>query len=356
MFKFSLLGLIKTVLPLGLGVYLIWYFFSSMSEESLQYFYKAVREANYFWIILALFLSFLAYASRAYRWKYVLEPMGYKTKFWNRYHAVMIGYIVNLTIPRAGEASRSAMLYRSDGVPFSKSFGTIIAERAVDLVMLVGIACLTAYVASDDFGIIYEQIKTNFAPKDPQPGGFPWKIVIYGVFATLFVTFIGFMVFSIKWRSKLFGFAKDVFAGLISIFRSKNPLGYIGHTFFIWICYVAYFMLPFLSMEETKDFPLEGLLLGFIAGSLGITFTNGGIGTFPLLVALVVVFFLVGKDPNATQDMKNHAYAVGNAIGMIIWVSQTLMLIFLGLLSLVLLPKNYSKENVEAEILEGQNS
>jgi glycosyltransferase 2 family protein len=104
--------------------------------------------------------------------------------------------------------------------------------------------------------------------------------------------------------------------------------------------YVLCFSLPFFSLEETKDFPIQGLLLGFVVGSIGISLTNGGIGTFPLLIAMVVIFFIGDKNPNAQ--------AIGNAIGMLIWVSQTLMMVLLGLLSLILLPKNYTKENVEA--------
>lgn len=342
MFKFSVTGLIKTVLPLALGVYLIWYFFHSMSDESLKVFYRALKEADYLWIVLSLALSFLAFVIRAYRWRYVLEPMGFKTRFWNRYHAVMIGYLVNLTIPRAGEASRSAMLYRSDGVPFSKSFGTILAERAVDLVMLGSIALLTAYIGYDDFMEIFRQIKARFGPAEAAPGGFPWKIVVYLVLFAIAAFFAGLMIFSVKWKTKLMGFLKDVVAGLLSIFRSEKPLAYIGCTLLIWVLYVAYFAIPFLSLKETQDFPADGILLAFIAGSLGITFTNGGIGTFPLLVGLVVVFFLGEQHPEGQ--------AIGNALGMLIWASQTLLLIVLGLLSLVLLPKNYKQENVETGI------
>lgn len=347
MFKFSVTGLIKTVLPLALGVYLIWYFFDSMSDKSLEVFYKALREANYFWIVLSLALSFCAFAIRAYRWRYVLEPMGFKTRFLNRYHALMIGYLVNLTIPRAGEASRAAMLYRSDGVPFSKSFGTIIAERAIDLIMLVSVAGITAWIGYDDFTEIFRQIKEKFGPSEAAAGGFPWKIVIYLGLASVVLFFAGLMIFSVKWKTKVTGFVKDVLAGLLSIFRSQNPWAYIGHTLLIWVLYVVYFAIPFLSLEETRDFPLDGIMLAFIAGSLGITFTNGGIGTFPLLVGLVVVFFLGEKNPDGQ--------AIGNALGMMIWASQTLLLIMLGLLSLALLPKNYKQENVETGIPERED-
>lgn len=347
MLKFSVIGLIKTVLPLSLGIYLIWYFFNNMSDQSLEVFYAALKEANYFWIVLSLVLSFCAFAIRAYRWKYVLEPLGYNTSFWNRYHALMIGYIVNLTIPRAGEASRAAMLYRSDGVPFSKSFGTIIGERAVDLCMLASVATLTAFLGYDDFTAIFAQIKADFSPKPTSEGGFPWGKVIYGIGALLILSFAVAVILRANLRRTIMGFAKDVLAGLLSIFKSKNPLGYILATLSIWVLYVVYFAIPFYSLEQTKDIPFDGILLAFIAGSLGITFTNGGIGTFPLLVGLVVVFFL-GKDQPDSQ-------AIGNALGMIIWVSQTLLLIILGLISMVLLPKNYTKEHVETELPAGEN-
>lgn len=347
MAKFSVTGLLKTVLPLALGIYLIWYFFSNMSDKSLEIFYKALREANYFWIVLSLLLSFSAFALRAYRWKYVLEPMGFKTRFWHRYHALMIGYLINLTIPRAGEASRAAMLYRSDGVPFSRSFGTILAERAVDLFMLATIAGITAFLGYDNFVEIFRQINEQFAPSDA-PDAFPWKVVIYIVLLAGILFLAGLMIFSARWKTKLGGFAREVFAGLLSIFKSQKPGAYFGYTLLIWMLYIIYFAIPFLSLEQTKDFPLDGILLAFIAGSLGITFTNGGIGTFPLLVGLVVVLFLGKDNPDAL--------AIGNALGMLIWVSQTLLLITLGLISLVLLPKNYKKENVETRIPESENS
>lgn len=346
--KISIVGILKTVLPLLLGIYLIWYFFNGMSEKSLEVFYNSLREANYFWIVLALALSFFAFCVRAYRWKYVLEPMGYKTKFWNRYHAMMIGYLVNLTIPRAGEASRAAMLFRSDGVPFSKSFGTIIGERAVDLIMLATVAALTALLGFEEFMNIFNQIQTQFAPVEAAEGGLPWKIIIYIIVATLLISLILVMIFNTKWRTKLIQFVKDVIAGVLSIFKSKNPGAYIFQTLLIWALYITYFAIPFLSLEQTKDFPLDGILLAFIAGSLGITFTNGGIGTFPLLVGLVIVYYLGDTVPDAQ--------AIGNALGMIIWVSQTLILIIMGLISLILLPKNYTKEDVKTELPEEQNS
>lgn len=333
---------IKTVLPLFLGVYLIWIFFMGMSEESLAYFYRAIRKANYFWIVFALFLTFIAYLSRAYRWRYALEPLGYRTKFWNRYHALMIGYLVNMTIPRAGEASRAAMLYRSDGVPFSKSFGTIIAERAVDLLLLGTIALITLFLAADNFHLILDQIQARFSPDQSQSTGLSLGKIILLILGVGALAFSILLYFKKNWRAKVVSFIKEVLAGVLSLLKSANPLAYLGHSLLIWCLYLTYFGIAFFSMAETQNLSMEAILMGFLAGSLGIMFTNGGIGTFPLLVGMVVVFYLGKDEPNAL--------AIGNAIGMLIWVSQTIFLILLGLISLALLPKNYSKKDVETEL------
>lgn len=325
---------IKTLVPLALGVYLVWFFFARMTPASKQFFYEALRRANYGWIVLSLVLSFGAFALRAYRWKYVLEPMGYTTKFWNRYHALMIGYLMNLTIPRAGEATRSAMLYRSEGVPFTKSFGTILGERAVDLVLLASLALITATIGYEDFSGIFSEIKATFG--GGSKGEFSWILPVLGLLILSVVALLWFFKRSVFFT--LLRLGKDVLVGVFSVFKSKNPLAYILQSLAIWVLYVVYFAIPFWSLPETSDFPLDGILLAFIAGSLGITFTNGGIGTFPLLVALVVVWFL--------GDGTENAQAVGNALGMLIWVSQTLLVIVLGLISLLIVPKNFSKEDV----------
>lgn len=329
--------LLKTVLPLALGVYLVWYFFDRMSVTDKTIFYEAIQKADYTWIVASLALSFLALLSRAYRWKYVLEPLGYQTKFWNRYHALMIGYIVNLTIPRAGEASRAVMLSRSDGVPFSKSFGTILAERAVDLVMLMGVVLFTTSIGYDDFWKIKYQVETQLGGNNPS-GETSWTgIIFYAIVAAGFAGLI--IAFAIqKIRTKLIQFIKDLFAGVFAIFRSKNPWSYSAHTIFIWLMYISYFSIAFLSLEEAKNVPFAGIMIAFIAGSLGISFTNGGIGAFPLLVGLVLNFYLHDEYGDA-------AAGIGAALGMIIWSSQTLMMILLGALSFVLLPKNYSPKD-----------
>lgn len=331
--KKSIGTLLKIVLPLALGTYLIWYLFDSMNPAVKKAFNTAIVDANYWWILLSVILSLFALFSRAYRWKYMLEPMGYETKFWHRFHALMIGYIVNLTIPRAGEASRAAMLFRSDGVPFSKSFGTILAERVVDVVMLLAVTLTTFYLTSADFIKIKTQIESSFSGTDgTQQSGviIKWIVLGVGVFGVLLLFILP------KLRSKVVEFIKGLIQGVLSIFKTKHPFSFILHTLFIWVLYVLYFCLAFYALDATAEVPFQGMLLAFVAGSVGISLTNGGLGVFPLLVGLVVEFYLGDK-------YGVEAKGLGYALGMIIWSSQTLLIILLGLISFVLLPKNFSK-------------
>lgn len=322
----------RIVLPLTIGTYLLWYFFDSMSDLAWTQFKQAFRNANYGWIALSLFLSYLTLVVRAFRWKYTLEPLNAPSSFWNRYHALLIGYIANLTIPRAGEATRSAMLYRSEAVPFALSFGTIIAERAVDVFMLGLVVLVCIWVARNDFweikNLIFNALESEGQSSNEN------SIVIYSVliFCVLLIVFL-------LWKKpefikKVLGFVTSLVKGVFSIFKLKNPFAYIWQTFAIWFLYILYFIVAFNALPETANLPIEAKLLAFLAGSLGITFTNGGIGAFPLMVGFVVDFYLPGEKFEG----------LGGAIGMLIWSSQTLMMIVLGLISLWILPKKYIDE------------
>lgn len=317
---------LKAILPLGVGVYLFWHFFSSMTIQAKKIFYQTLGEVDYGWIILSLILALASYISRAYRWKFALEPLGYNTKNLNRFHAVMIGYLVNLTLPRAGEASRALVLYRADGVPFAKGFGTIISERIVDMFFLVIITCSALFLGFDDFEKIKLIIQANFISDESGSTNY----LLYMLIAAMSIG-LGLMLIR-KVRIKVGLIIQDLFSSTVSIVKTKNPRAYILHSLFIWVCFLVMFILPFYALESTKDLPISCMLLAFVAGSIGISLTNGGIGSFPLLVGIVVGYYLSGLPDE-------RAIAIGNALGMLIWVSQTVLLVLIGLISWILVPK-----------------
>ncbi len=338
--KTKIVAALKIILPLSFGVFLIWLFYDALCEEQKKDLFEAFGKANYLWVGLALILSFASHLSRAYRWKYLLNPMGYKVSFWNAYHALMIGYVVNLIFPRAGEASRAGILSRTEKVPFQKGFGTILAERAVDLVMLGIVVVITLLLQFDKIDLFQAKINNFNAPGQGCGNTLIFsilgKIVTYGILLGIVGGVILFIA-KPNFRDKIKKFVKGVFEGIFSIFKTKYKLQYIGHTFFIWIMYVLMFSVCFFAVDSTAELGIDAMLAGFVAGTIGIILVQGGIGVYPAFVGLILTIYIapadyVGVFPDAL------------ALGWIIWTSQTLLMIILGLISVALNGKNVKFE------------
>ena len=302
---------LKILLPLILGGFLVWYMFTKISPTTLLGYFK---KANYYWIALGLFFGILSHLSRAYRWKFLLEPMGYKPDFGNSTLAVLIGYFVNLAIPRAGEVSRAAVMTNYEDIPFEKGFGTIVAERVADLVMMLGIIAITLLI---QFDFILELLKKNFNPT---------KILLgAGIFLIAILLFRNYVK---KAKSgfglKVKNFILSLTEGVSSIFKMKNKWAFIFHTVFIWAMYVAMFWATIPAIEGLSV-PFGAILVGFIAGGFSIAATNGGIGLYPVAVAGAFSLFSIPEEPS-------------NAFGAIMWAAQTAMIIIFGGLAFAVLP------------------
>lgn len=302
---------LKIVLPLALGSFLVWYSLSDISLETLGNYFK---EANYSFIFLGLFFGILSHLSRAYRWKFMLEPLGFKPKFTNSILAVLVGYLVNLAIPRAGEISRATVMTNYEKIPFEKAFGTIVAERIADLIMMLSIVAITLFV---QFDFIYDLLTKNFNPLKISIG---FAILIVGFY--IFTSFVkkatsGFLL-------KIKTFVSGLIEGVTSIFKMKNKWAFIFHTVFIWAMYVAMFWATIPAIEGL-NVPFGGILIGFIAGGFSIAATNGGIGLYPIAVASALALFDIPAE-------------TATAFGWIMWTAQTAMIVIFGGLAFLLLP------------------
>jgi uncharacterized protein (TIRG00374 family) len=302
---------LKIIIPLLFGGGLIWYLFTIIPPKTLLEYFK---NANYWWISLGLFFGILSHLSRAYRWKFMLEPMGYTPRFINSALAVLIGYFVNLAIPRAGEVSRASVMANYENIPFEKGFGTIVAERIADLIMMFLIIGVTLLI---QFDFILQLVKEKLDPV---------KIII-GLAVCLIS---GFFLYKYVRKStkgvglKIKNFIKSLVEGVTSIFRMKNKWPFIFHTVFIWAMYVLMFWATIPAIEGLQV-PFGGILVGFIAGGFSIAATNGGIGLYPLAVAGAFTLFGVPEEPST-------------AFGSVMWAAQTAMVILFGGLSFLLLP------------------
>jgi uncharacterized membrane protein YbhN (UPF0104 family) len=299
-----------------------------IQQQNQAAFFSTIESINYVWIGFSLVIGLMSHLARAHRWKYLLEPMGYRTRFAYRYHATMAGYVINMAIPRAGEASRAGVLGKTNGVPFSKAFGTIIAERIVDLLMLALVGLITVALSVQDFQVLYDRLL-----KDKAEGG---ESNVFYFFGGLLIVglILGWLLFkNERMRRKVMNFIVELKSGVFSIFKSKNPKAFIFYSLLIWVLYICYFGVCFMALEETRSISVQGILMAFIAGTIGVMLTNGGVGVYPLFVGTVVTFYVFPEHIGA------HNTAL--ALATMIWLSQTFFLIILGLVSLFYISRNF---------------
>ena len=305
-------------LPIALGVFLIWYSLSKLTDNDIQSIEASFRTANYWWVVLSLIFGALSHLSRAYRWQFLLEPLGYKPRLANSIMAVLIAYLLNLVIPRSGEIARAASINKYENIPFKKAFGTIVAERVADVIMLLSIIGVAFFLQT--------KLISSYIFKDEGESSVYSKILIFGVFPL-----IVFLIYRFLKKSKnliivkIVAFINDLLDGVKSIFKMKKKWEFIFHTIFIWVMYVLMFYAVTFALPETTNLPFAAIIVGFVVGGLSMALTNGGLGTYPVFVASALILYNVDDNP-------------ARAFGWIMWTAQTIMVIVFGGLSFLLLP------------------
>src|SRR5690606_25128092 len=301
---------------MALGLFLVWYSYSSTSEEEREQIIHYISNADPFWIGMSVVLGILSHVSRAVRWRYLLAPLGYRPRTLNAIFIVLIAYFANLGIPRSGEVLRATALTTYEKVPFEKGFGTIVTERVIDLIMLLLIIVLALILQTD---IILGFLETK---------GFS----LLGTALILGVGLLGFLLvlYLIKrsksnFAKKLKVFLRGLVDGLLSVFKMKKKWPFLLHTLFIWASYVGMFWVIKHTVAETQGLDFSQLLVAFVAGAFAISTTNGGIGLYPIAVSAALGIFGISA-------------VSGNAFGWIMWISQTLMVVVFGAISFAVLP------------------
>lgn len=316
---------LKTFLPLALGVFFIYYSYRGFTPEERHKLYENISQVNPKWIFLALAGGLLSHLSRAYRWKLMINPMGYKLRFSTAFMSVMAGYLANLGIPRSGEVLRGATAATYEDIPFEKVFGTIIAERAVDIIIVLCIVVLTIFIHTTELLALFDKFQIN-----------PWVSLL----GLLILIFLGVGALKLVQKSKLSlfvkirGFVSGILEGVKSIFNMDKPLLFIFHTLFIWATYIMTFYILKFAFPGLQEISFSSMLVAFVVGSFSISITNGGIGLYPIAVGGALTLFGVAQE-------------AGEAFGWVDWGLQTLINIVFGGLSLLLLPVLIRKQNNE---------
>ena len=315
--KTKLIKFFKISLPIAIGLYLTWYFISNSTDVEKEYFVQSLSEANYGWIFCALTIAFLSHLSRAYRWKYLLETLDIKPKLSLMYHSVMIGYIINLTIPRSGELARAGYFSRYQKTKSDQVFGTIVVERVVDLIMFASVFLIAFFLQSDQDK--FQELR--------QMGDSSSNPLVLPIFL-LIIFVVSIIVISIKKiRNKAWNFLKGIYQGATTILKLKNKLAYILHTLFIWTAYVAMLWITAMALPDLQDININAIFACFIAGTIAIGATPGGIGLYPIMVA------------SALTQLYGYDGQVAKSFGMLMWSSQTIFMVLLGVISLIAIKK-----------------
>lgn len=330
-------SLIQFVILLGIGILLIWLSLNGITPDQKQQILVAFRTADYFWIVVAMLISLLSHFLRAYRWNYLLKPVGYRTDLLNATCHVLVGYFANYGIPRMGEVSRCTLAARYDKVPFEVGFGTVITERVIDFILFLVIFMLTlALQFSELIDLANQLIFDKLSARLVGTGSSPVKLILVAV---IVVGIVGaFFLFRKKIASmlkgRLGGIIKGMAEGIGSIRRMEKPGQFILLSLMIWTCYFYALYVCFFALPGTSKLGQKECLTLLLFGTFGVMFSPGGLGAYPAIVGGIL-----------TTTYKIDTVSAF-ALPWLSWTSQFILVVVLGIISLIVLPIYNRKKNV----------
>lgn len=323
---------------LGLGVFLVWWSLRNVSEndwKEIKNAFLTVRVGLILPVALALLAS---HYSRALRWRILMEPLGYKPRISNTYIAVLIGYLANLAVPRLGEILKCTLLARYEKVPADKLVGTIVAERAFDVICLLLVMAIAFFTQTDIIGeYLSDLLNSIFKNKAGQtdPTRLYWLagigLVALGAFWFALKKFSHFS-FVQKFKKILEG----IWHGLTSVRYIKKKGWFFFHTVFIWLMYLASVQIGMFAMQDTAHYGIKPSLSVLSTGSIAMILTPSGIGAYPLFIQETMLLYGLKE-------------SLGIAFGWLMWTVQFFLILISGFAAFSLLPYfNKTKVNAPA--------
>gem|GEM_PF-8631 len=334
----SAITILKYIFFLALGVFFVWLSVREIDAAQWEQIKASLQRAK-LWLLLPVCVALmLSHFFRAVRWKILMEPLGYNPSTFNTFAAVMIGYLVNSAVPRLGEVVKCTILSRYEKVRADRLIGTIVMERAVDVICLLIIFIAALLFQGHIIGdFVQSLLRQFFFNKSGELS--TTKIAIYLGILIFLVVVAYFMLRRFR-HSAAVKKVKDIFLGiwhgLQSIRFVKNKGWFIIHTILIWSLYLVSTTIGVYALEETSILGIGGALTELAVGSVGMILTPGGIGAYPLLVAQVVGLYGLDKT------------TIGNALGWLLWSVQTAIVIIGGVVMLLLL-STYNKNKKPSE-------
>ncbi len=327
----NLKNVLKYLISLAIAGGLLWFTFQQSHLDAADL-WKKISAADYRWVLLSCLFTIVAHWSRAERWRILLEPVvPQRPNSLDTTASVLTGYLANLALPRAGEVARCGTLYRLTGVPVNVSFGTVVAERLFDLLMLILLLGATFVLEFDRLSQFFMEFLGGKLPKGSSGSGL---LILVGA-VLLGLALLGWFLFN-RYREalgrhplyqKISGFTKGLLQGLLSVRKIRKPGLFVFHTLLIWGMYFLMSYCLFFAMPATANLgALAGLTI-LVVGSLGMAApTPGGIGSFHLLVGQVAILY--GLTSQDGQILATFIHGVSTLMIIVLGVSSLLYVLF----------------------------
>jgi glycosyltransferase 2 family protein len=328
-----------------LGFFFVWMSVKDIDDEKWRQIRDSLEHARY-WLIIPVFaILILSHYTRALRWRLLMESLGYRPDKANTFFAVMIGYLANQGVPRMGEVLKCTVLARYEKIPADKLVGTIILERIIDALTLFVIFGITLLIQPDLYDQITGQVFTS--PEDEPVKKFSILLLILIIFGIIFILIAIWMIRKKKNFGDLFAAIKKIGAriwmGLSAIKHLKKRGQFLLLTLLLWSLYLSGGWLGFQALQETQQYGIREAFTVLSAGSIGMIVSPGGIGGYALFI-------------EGTMMMYGLKQSIAMAFGWLLWISQTVIILLVGLLSFILLPWYNKRRNAQqAVILNAEN-
>ena len=316
--------ILKMVLFLGIGAFFIYWFLLKLDASQKRAIWQSFLEADYAWVAACMACSLLSHWVRALRWKLLYKPIGISPSMNSTFGSVMVAYLGNLAFPRAGEVMRCATMRTSEGIPIEKSLGTVVTERIIDalaflLVVLLGMLAMFGQVKD----WLYDTLSQKF---DTLPNLLVIGAIALALLVAAIVLYRLFWKRLLKYRifSKIDSLVRGMIDGVKSILHLgwRNTLLFVLYSIAIYLLYILGGLIIFQAFGETRGLGMDTAFVVYLFGSVGMTFSQGGIGVYPVLVQLAL-------------DIYGTSMEVGTACGWLLWGSQQAVVIVVGAAYLV---------------------
>ncbi|RAW03371.1 lysylphosphatidylglycerol synthase transmembrane domain-containing protein [Pseudochryseolinea flava] len=278
-------AIIQYIVIFGVTLFLLWFSIRNLEWSVLQ---KNWYVADKTWLLIMAVIALASHLVRAERWRMLMVPAGYHPKLSHSFYSLMVGYLVNLIIPRGGEVSRCYNLYKLDKTPADMSFGTVVVERIVDLICLVFLIALCFLVESEKLLSFLDTLPFSVGSGKSRIQ----TLLIGGAIAMLILALLWFIV---KRNAKLQAFVTKAWygfkQGLVSVFKLEQKGKFIFYSLLIWFLYFLTSYTVLKAFPSTSELGVGAVLSLFAIGAIAMAAPlPGGAGSYHILVPQGLAF------------------------------------------------------------------